>query len=300
MAKSIKPWIAAARLRTLPLALSGIVLGSLLAKADGNGSWVMFGLCVITATLYQILSNFANDLGDGVRGTDSQRDGEARMVGSGVITAHAMKRVVVVTSIIALLLSALLIWYATERLDENLFVVFAVLAILSVLAALGYTLGKRPYGYMRLGEIMVFFFFGWVAVAGTYTITTGSFNPQVLWAASAIGLLASGVLNLNNIRDIHTDLSHGKKTVANALGFRYARVYHYILIILALDCVFVYNWMSNANWTRNLFFLAIPALLLHMLKVSKLKKPNDADPLLKDLALSTLALSVLLGLGHIL
>jgi 1,4-dihydroxy-2-naphthoate octaprenyltransferase len=300
MAKSIKPWIAAARLRTLPLALSGIVLGSLLAKADGNGSWVMFGLCVITATLYQILSNFANDLGDGVRGTDSQRDGEARMVGSGVITAHAMKRVVVVTSIIALLLSALLIWYATERLDENLFVVFAVLAILSVLAALGYTLGKRPYGYMRLGEIMVFFFFGWVAVAGTYTITTGSFNPQVLWAASAIGLLASGVLNLNNIRDIHTDLSHGKKTVANALGFRYARVYHYILIILALDCVFVYNWMSDANWTRNLFFLAIPALLLHMLKVSKLKKPYDADPLLKDLALSTLALSVLLGLGHIL
>lgn len=300
MAKSIKPWIAAARLRTLPLALSGIVLGSLLAKADGNGSWVMFGLCVITATLYQILSNFANDLGDGVRGTDSQRDGEARMVGSGVITAHAMKRVVVVTSIIALLLSALLIWYATERLAENLFVVFAVLAILSVLAALGYTLGKRPYGYMRLGEIMVFFFFGWVAVAGTYTITTGSFNPQVLWAASAIGLLASGVLNLNNIRDIHTDLSHGKKTVANALGFRYARVYHYILIILALDCVFVYNWMSDANWTRNLFFLAIPALLLHMLKVSKLKKPNDADPLLKDLALSTLALSVLLGLGHIL
>lgn len=300
MAKSIKPWIAAARLRTLPLALSGIVLGSLLAKADGNGSWVMFGLCVITATLYQILSNFANDLGDGVRGTDSQRDGEARMVGSGVITAHAMKRVVVVTSIIALLLSALLIWYATERLDENLFVMFAVLAILSVLAALGYTLGKRPYGYMRLGEIMVFFFFGWVAVAGTYTITTGSFNPQVLWAASAIGLLASGVLNLNNIRDIHTDLSHGKKTVANALGFRYARVYHYILIILALDCVFVYNWMSDANWTRNLFFLAIPALLLHMLKVSKLKKPNDADPLLKDLALSTLALSVLLGLGHIL
>lgn len=299
MAKSIKPWIAAARLRTLPLALSGIILGSLLAKADGNGSWVIFGLCVVTATLFQILSNFANDLGDGIKGTDALREGEARMVGSGVLTASSMKRVVATTSIIALLSSTALIWMALERMEGYLILTFTGLAILSVLAALGYTLGKRPYGYMRLGEVMVFFFFGWVAVAGTYTITTGTFNPHVLWAASAVGLLASGVLNLNNLRDINSDLKSGKKTVANALGFRYARVYHYILIILALDCVFVYNWMSNTGWTRNLFVLAIPALLLHMLKVSKLRKPIEADPLLKDLALSTLALSVLMGLGHI-
>lgn len=299
MAKSIKPWIAAARLRTLPLALSGIILGSLLAKADGNGSWVIFGLCVVTATLFQILSNFANDLGDGIKGTDALREGEARMVGSGVLTASSMKRVVATTSIIALLSSTALIWMALEQMEGYLILTFTGLAILSVLAALGYTLGKRPYGYMRLGEVMVFFFFGWVAVAGTYTITTGTFNPHVLWAASAVGLLASGVLNLNNLRDINSDLKSGKKTVANALGFRYARVYHYILIILALDCVFVYNWMSNTGWTRNLFVLAIPALLLHMLKVSKLRKPIEADPLLKDLALSTLALSVLMGLGHI-
>ncbi len=299
MANTIKPWIAAARLRTLPLALSGIVLGSLLAKADGNGSWVIFGLCVVTATLYQIVSNFANDLGDGIRGTDSKRDGEVRMVGSGQITPGAMKRAVAVSSAVALLCSALLIWLALDRLGGHLLAVFSALAVLSVLAALGYTLGKKPYGYMRLGEVMVFFFFGWVAVAGTYTITTGVFNPNILWPASAVGLLAAGVLNLNNLRDIHTDVNHGKKTVANALGFRYARVYHYILIILALDCIFVYNWLSDTNWTRNLFFLAIPALLLHMLKVSKLQKPREADPLLKDLALSTLALSVLLGLGHI-
>ncbi len=299
MAKNaVKHWMAAARLRTLPLAWSGIILGCLLAAANHQGSWTVFFLCILTATLFQVLSNFANDLGDGIKGTDTYRAGEARMVGSGVISAAEMKRAVVVTSILSFVSAALLIVYTYPRLLDNVPLILGLLALASVIAALTYTLGKTPYGYLRLGELMVFTFFGLVAVGGSYTVTVGQLDPHVLWAGSAIGLLSAAVLNLNNMRDIKNDLSSGKKTIANALGFRYARVYHYILIILALDCVFVYNWLSDSGFTRNLFLLAIPPLLLHMLKVSKLNRPEDADPFLKELALTTLALAVLLGLGH--
>ena len=295
---AVKHWMAAARLRTLPLAWSGIILGCLLAAANHQGSWTVFFLCILTATLFQVLSNFANDLGDGIKGTDTHRAGEARMVGSGVISAAEMKRAVVVTSILSFVSAALLIAYTYPRLLDNVPLILGLLALASVIAALTYTLGKTPYGYLRLGELMVFTFFGLVAVGGSYTVTVGQLDPHVLWAGSAIGLLSAAVLNLNNMRDIKNDLSSGKKTIANALGFRYARVYHYILIILALDCVFVYNWLSDSGFTRNLFLLAIPPLLLHMLKVSKLNRPEDADPFLKELALTTLALAVLLGLGH--
>lgn len=299
MAKNaVKHWMAAARLRTLPLAWSGIILGCLLAAANHQGSWTVFFLCILTATLFQVLSNFANDLGDGIKGTDTYRAGEARMVGSGVISAAEMKRAVVVTSILSFVSAALLIAYTYPRLLDNVPLILGLLALASVIAALTYTLGKTPYGYLRLGELMVFTFFGLVAVGGSYTVTVGQLDPHVLWAGSAIGLLSAAVLNINNMRDIKNDLSSGKKTIANALGFRYARVYHYILIILALDCVFVYNWLSDSGFTRNLFLLAIPPLLLHMLKVSKLNRPEDADPFLKELALTTLALAVLLGLGH--
>ncbi|MCH8545110.1 MAG: 1,4-dihydroxy-2-naphthoate octaprenyltransferase [Cryomorphaceae bacterium] len=293
-----KHWVAAARLRTLPLAWSGIILGSLLAAANQQGSWTVFFLCMITATLFQVLSNFANDLGDGLKGTDANRTGEARMVGSGIISAGEMKIAVIITAGLSIVSAAALIAYTYPRLMDNAPLILGLLALASVIAALTYTLGKTPYGYLRLGEIMVFMFFGLVAVGGTYTVTVGRLDLVVLWAGSAIGLLSAAVLNLNNIRDIKNDLSSGKKTVANALGFRFARVYHYVLIILALDCVFVYNWLSNSGFTRNLFLLAIPPLLLHMLKVSKLDKPEDADPLLKELALTTLALAILLGLGH--
>lgn len=296
--KAVKHWIAAARLRTLPLAWSGIILGSLLAGANHQGSWSVFFMCMLTATLFQVLSNFANDLGDGLKGTDTNRTGEARMVGSGVISAGEMKQAVVITAILSFVSATVLIAYTFPRLQDNAPLVLGVLAVASVIAALTYTLGKTPYGYLRLGEVMVFIFFGLVAVGGTYTVTVGILDTHVLWAGSAIGLLSAAVLNLNNMRDINNDLNSGKKTIANALGFRYARVYHYILIILALDCVFVYNWLSNSGFTRNLFLLVIPPLLLHMLKVSKLSKLEDADPLLKELALTTLAMAVLLGLGH--
>ena len=294
----VSHWISAARLRTLPLALSGIILGALLASANGQGSWLIFLLCVLTAILFQILSNFANDLGDGLRGTDDNRTGEVRMVGSGVILPNSMKKAVVLLATLGIISAALVSYIALKDMPAQWIYTYLALGILAILAAMGYTMGRLPYGYIRLGEVMVFLFFGWLAVAGTYTLITQEWNSSILWPASAIGLFSAGVLNLNNIRDIKTDLANNKKTLANAMGFRFARVFHYILIILAVDCLFIYNWFSDTGWTRNLFFMAFPLLFLHILKVSRLRQAEDADPLLKGLALTTLVISLLFGLGH--
>ncbi len=295
--EKIKFWLQAARLRTLPLALSGIILGSFIAASEGAGSWIIFLLCVITATLFQILSNFANDLGDGVRGTDEKRSGEKRMVASGVLSAKEMKKAVVILSVLSLISSSLLIFIALNKLPLSWSISFFALAIASIVAARAYTLGKYPYGYIRLGEVMVFLFFGWLAVGGTYTIMTGIWNPKILVAASAVGLFSAGVLNLNNLRDIPTDLKTNKKTIANWLGFRYARVFHYLLLLLAIDCIFIFNWINDYSWWRNLFLLATPFLLFHFVLVSRLEKPEQADPLLKQLAITTLIVSSLWGLG---
>jgi 1,4-dihydroxy-2-naphthoate polyprenyltransferase len=291
-------WISAARFRTLPLALSGIILGAILAAANGQGSWLIFLLCVFTAILFQVLSNFANDLGDGIRGTDNNRIGETRMVGSGSITPRTMKKAVVLLAVLGIISAVTVSYIALKDMPAQWIYIYLGLGVLAILAAMGYTLGRIPYGYMRLGEVMVFLFFGWLAVAGTHTLITQEWNPNILWPASAVGLFSAGVLNLNNMRDIKNDLASNKKTLANAMGFRFARIFHYLLILLAIDCLFIYNWLSNTGWTRNLFFLAFPLLFSHILKVSRLRQPEDADPLLKGLALTTLVVSLLFGLGH--
>lgn len=295
--KKIRFWVQAARLRTLSLALSGIILGSLIAASEGSGSWLIFILCILTATLFQVLSNFANDLGDGLRGTDEKRNGEKRMVASGDISPSEMKIAVALLSVLSLISSSLLIFLALKKLPLSWTITFFALAIASIVAARAYTLGKYPYGYIRLGEIMVFLFFGWLAVGGSYTIMTGTWNPKILIAASAVGLFSAGVLNLNNLRDIPTDLRTNKKTIANWLGFRYAKVFQYVLILLAIDCIFIFNWINEYTWWRNLFLLGTPFLLFHFVSVSRLQKPEQADPLLKQLAITTLIISSLWGLG---
>lgn len=291
-------WIKASRLRTLPLALAGIITGSFMAAAQGAGSWTIFALCAITAVLFQVLSNLANDLGDGLRGTDEIRLGEKRMVGSGEISPKAMKRAVVVLSVFSAISSFTLIAIALHALPIIWSVSFIGLAIAAIIAARSYTLGSTPYGYHRLGEVMVFIFFGLVSVGGTYSLMTKTWDPTILIAGSAIGFFSAGVLHLNNLRDIPTDLKTNKKTLANWMGFRYAKVFQYILILLAFDAIFIYNWMTDSGWTRNLFILATPLILVHLVLVSKLNKPEEADPLLKHLAITTLIISLLWGFGH--
>ena len=292
-------WVAAARLRTLPLAFSSIILGTCLAAVNGHYNWLTFVLCLTTTLFYQILSNYANDYGDGIRGTDAERTGEQRAVATGAISAGQMKRAVILMSLLSFLSGTVLSFYATRDLPLWVSAGFAALGLLAILAAITYTVGRRAYGYSGFGDISVLLFFGWVGVAGSYFLQTNFLNWEVFLPATAVGFLAMGVLNLNNMRDMDTDRKHHKKTLALRLGLRYAKIYQGVLVILAFDLAFLYNRLQPAGTWQSLYFVTIPFLILHLLRVTKAQQPKDFEPLLKQLALTTLLFSLLLGIGRI-
>jgi 1,4-dihydroxy-2-naphthoate octaprenyltransferase len=227
----MKSWIAAARPRTLPLSLASIILGSLLALANLQFSWKVMLLASLTTIFLQVLSNFANDYGDAVSGKDTdQRVGPRRAVATGDISREAMLRGIVITAVLSLISG---IWLLLESFRDAgppggyfsaipaRFWFFLLLGLLSIAAAVGYTNGKRPYGYAGFGDIAVLIFFGWVGVLGTYFLHTLSFVPLLLLPATSVGLFATGVLNINNIRDIETDTQTGKRSIPTRLGWRW-------------------------------------------------------------------------------
>ena len=293
---ALKAWIQAARLRTLPLASAGIFTGAGLV-GFGNFNTLSFVLVLLTAFAFQVLSNFANDLGDFQKGTDEKRTGEARMVTSGAISPKAMKKGIFIAGLTSLLL-AISALYVLQVTTEQL-LVFLGLALLSVIAALGYTMGKKAYGYMGLGDIFVFLFFGILAVGGSYYLFSGgNWHWQVLLPASAIGLLATSVLNLNNMRDWENDKASGKNTVVVKIGFAQAKVYHVMLLLAPLSLLSVYYGL---NKSFGLFFLLITPLLLKFIStVTKCKEPAKLDGELKKHALTTFLLSLLIAFGNLL
>ena len=248
-------WIQAARLRTLPLSMSGIILGSFIARwriieNGGAWDWKIFALALVVTLLYQILSNFANDYGDGVQGTDPHRRGaaEQRAGASGRITANQMRNAVILFAVLSLIATIALLYLAFFK--ENLmqeFYIFIGLGIACILAAIGYTVGKNPYGYLGLGDIFVFIFFGLVSVAGSYFLFTKTFSWDILLPATAVGMLSAAVLNLNNMRDIESDRASGKKTLALRIGFRNAMIYQIILLQLPLIIMLVFMMMNGLH-----------------------------------------------------
>ncbi|MDZ7849007.1 MAG: 1,4-dihydroxy-2-naphthoate octaprenyltransferase [Owenweeksia sp.] len=296
----IKPWIAAARLRTLPLAFSSIILGTCLAAANGHFNGLIFILCLLTTLCYQVLSNYANDYGDGIKGTDAARTGEKRAVATGAISPGSMKKAVWLFAVLAFCFGTWLSIVATQQLPLVVTIGFVILGLMAIIAAITYTVGRRAYGYQGLGDISVLLFFGLIGVGGSYFLQTNIFNWEVLLPAGAVGLLAVGVLNLNNMRDIQTDRQSGKLTLAVKLGLRGAKVYHLILIILAFDLAFVYNIITDGSFWRNLYWLVLPLLLLNLNAALKAKNPHDFEPLLKVLAITTLLFALLFGVGQVL
>lgn len=302
-------WIKAARLRTLPLSMSGIILGSFIAKwriseQGGTWDWKIFALAILVTLLYQILSNFANDYGDGIKGTDQLRhDGaEKRAVASGRITAGQMKNAVILFSVLSLIATLTLLYLAFFR--ENLmqeFYIFVGLGIACIVAAIGYTVGKKPYGYLGLGDIFVFIFFGLVSVCGSYFLFTKSFNWDMLLPATAVGMLSAAVLNLNNMRDIVSDELSGKKTLALRLGFKNAMIYEVILLQLPLIIMLIFM-MKNGLHTQGkyyafiFFILMLPMMGLRR-KIMEVKEPKELDPFLKQVGILTLTMAVLVAIG---
>lgn len=291
----IKPWIAAARLRTLPLSLSGIVLGSFVATSKGAFDILIFALACITTILFQILSNFANDYGDGVKGTDDNKVGEQRAVAAGEITASSMKRAMFVFSILGMF-SALGLIYLAFKENFLLVLLFFLLAAASIWAAIKYTVGSNSYGYAGLGDLFVFLFFGLLAVVGTFTLFHGYFWVSLFLPASSIGLLSMAVLNLNNMRDQFTDAESGKNTIVVRMGFAFAKKYHSLLVILPFLFSTLFVWLEYDYKPPHFsFLLLLVPLVIHLKKVHQNKEPAALDGELKKVALSTFIFALLLG-----
>ncbi|MGO4822295.1 MULTISPECIES: 1,4-dihydroxy-2-naphthoate octaprenyltransferase [unclassified Flavobacterium] len=302
----MKHWIEAARLRTLPLSVSGIIVGSMYALANPTDSiltptevfnWRIFGFAILTTLGLQILSNFANDYGDGVKGTDNaDRVGPMRAIQSGAISPQAMKRAIIITSLLTLLSAVLLIFYAFA--DTNIYysLFYLVLGILAIASAIRYTIGSSAYGYKGFGDLFVFVFFGLVSTLGVNFLYSQQLDLELFLPATAIGLLSVGVLNLNNMRDEESDKKVGKNTLVVQIGGKKAKLYHYFLVMMAMGLVLVFALLNNFQLDQYLFLLAYIPLTKHLVNVYKNKNAKLLDPELKKLALSTFALSILLAL----
>ncbi len=296
-----KVWIGAMRLRTLPLALACIILGSFLAAADFLFSWPITVLCLLTAVFLQILSNLANDYGDFVHGADhEERSGPQRAVQSGQISSAEMKRAMALFAILSAISGLALIIFAFGVGSLPLILLFVLLGGASIWAAVNYTAGKNPYGYAGFGDLFVLIFFGWVGVLGTYFLQVKTVSWHLFLPATAAGLMAVAVLNVNNIRDIESDEKAGKMSVPVRLGPYNARIYHWALLSSAFLLAGLFAVVNYQSPWQFLFVLALPLILRNGTLVTKTADPIALNPLLKQMVMTALVFDVLLGVGQVL
>ena len=296
--EKLKMWWETARPKTLPLALASIFTGSALgywANPQGFNGLVMV-LCLLTTILLQVLSNFANDYGDHQKGSDTEeRIGPLRGIQKGAISAKELKWGLILMVVASFLSGSFLIGIAYENLSD-LFA-FAGLGILAIVAAITYTVGVKPYGYMGLGDISVLVFFGLLGVGGTYYLQTHSIASHIILPAIGSGLLASAVLNINNLRDIEQDAKASKNTLAVRLGAYKGRVYHCILLSVAALCYLAFALATAISWTNYLFVLSMPLLAKHAIFVYHSQQPSELRPMLAQMSMISLLINILFSLG---
>ncbi|MGP9125355.1 1,4-dihydroxy-2-naphthoate polyprenyltransferase [Yersinia pestis] len=288
-------WLESLRPRTLPLAFASIVTGSALAVWLDSFKPAVALLALLTAGLLQILSNLANDYGDAVKGSDTEERIGPRGMQKGIISHQQMKVALIITVILTIISGIALIAVACEKPSDILG--FLLLGLMAIVAAITYTVGRKPYGYMGLGDISVLVFFGWLSVAGTYYLQAGHFDSIVMLPATACGLLATAVLNINNLRDIENDKANGKNTLAVRLGPVVARYYHALLIGAAIFCLALFSILHLHSWHGWIFLLAIPLLGKHALFV--LRDPTAAGmrPMLEQMVKAALLTNILFAVG---
>ena len=295
-----KSWINAARPRTLPLALSGILMGCGLAWFYGSIQPVVSILAILTATLIQVFSNFANDYGDSQKGTDNQfRLGPTRTVQSGEISKSEIKKGMFVVGSLSFILGVWLVYLATWENSKTAFFVFIGLGILSLVAAFFYTAGKKSYGYIGLGDLFVFLFFGLLPVSGVFYLNAGFLPSSVFLPAVSLGFFSVGVLNLNNMRDIENDKKSGKKTLPVRMGARKSRMYHLFLTAGGWTFSIVFTFSNLQSLWQWVYLVTFPVFLMDLIRIVQIKKDQELDPFLKRLALSTLAFTLLFVTGLI-
>ena len=299
----MKRWIEAARPRTLPLAVASILLGNFLAYAAGKFSFLTAVLAIITTLLLQILSNFANDLGDSKNGVDNKnRKVALRAVQTGKISPSEMKNAVIIAASLSFISGISLLFFALQYAKPQTIITFVILGLLAILAAIAYTVGKKPYGYMGLGDVSVFLFFGWVGTFGTYYLQTEILNYYILIPASGCGFLSVAVLNLNNLRDIENDRKTGKNSIPVRIGKIYGFYYQKTIMLLGV-CTFIIYLMYQGKpiqLSQNIIIMAGWYPLVQIIKQLNSKMtPAQIDPYLKKTALSTLFLIVIFGVSQI-
>lgn len=295
----VKAWLSAFRLRTLPLALASIAMGTFLAASFQQMQTKIFLLCASTTIFLQILSNLANDYGDSIHGADSDdRQGPQRAVQSGEISSKAMFRAMVIFTILSLISG---VWLLLEAIDSwQTFGLFLALGIIAIIAAITYTAGNKPYGYMGLGDLSVLIFFGWVAVLGTFYLHTQFIDWWLLLPATSCGLFATAVLNLNNIRDIESDQLAGKNSLPVRMGRNNAVKYHWSLLIVGLLCSIIYVNFHYKSPLQFIFLIVLPLLFINAKAVYEKKEAQQLDPYLKQMALTTLLFVITFGIGQVL
>jgi len=296
-------WIEAARPRTLPLAIASILLGNFLAYAAGKFSFLTAALAILTTLLLQILSNFANDFGDSKNGVDNKnRKVALRAVQTGKISPSEMKNAVIIAASLSFISGISLLYFALQYANPQTITAFVGLGLLAILAAIAYTVGKKPYGYMGLGDLSVFLFFGWVGTFGTYYLQTEILNYYILIPASGCGFLSVAVLNLNNLRDVENDRKTGKNSIPVRIGKIYGFYYQKTIMLLGV-CTFIIYLMYQGKpiqLSQNIIIMAGWYPLVQIIKQLNSKMtPAQIDPYLKKTALSTLFLIVIFGVSQI-
>lgn len=295
-------WLYAFRLRTLPLAFSSIITGSAIAFADNRDSfsWPVFILLLLTTLSLQILSNLANDYGDSEKGTDNaERIGPVRAVQAGMLSFAEIKTGIIVAVIACLVFGSALVKEATRGLDLGYGIFFFILGLSAIAAAIKYTVGKNAYGYQGLGDLFVLLFFGIVGVCGSYYLLAHQLHYSVLLPAVSIGAFASGVLNLNNLRDRESDAKAGKNSLVVKIGEVRAKQYHTSLIGLGFITALVFVFLNFTSTMQFLFIITLPLFRKHLTAVWRIEDPIEFDPLLKQLAIGTFIFSVLFAVGII-
>lgn len=292
-------WLNAARLKTLPLAILSILVGTCLAAKTSTISYLTLFLSLTTAILLQILSNLANDYGDALKGTDNDaRIGPKRVMQQGLIKASAMKKAICITVFLSLLSGAALIFTALNQHQDILG--FSLLGLVAIFAAIGYTLGNKPYGYQGLGDLSVFVFFGLLGVSGSDYLQSGQFDSTHLLPAAAIGLLATGVLSINNLRDIENDAACGKKTLAVRLGLKKAKRYHLALLVTSFLLFSLFTGLTDSSWLNWLFLLCLPLAYQDARAIWQANSPHAFIPQMANIIKLTLSTGGLFCLGLIL
>ena len=293
----IKNWLEAFRLRTIPLSISGICMGSFLAFDEGRINYLLLIFALITTILFQILSNLANDLGDAQKGTDNEnRVGPARSVQTGKISSKQMRNAVIITAFLSLISAVNLIFFAQKDMSIEMVYIYVLLAIFCIIAAITYTVGKKAYGYFGLGDIMVFLFFGIVGVMGSNTLFTKSIDWLIILPSISIGCLSTAVLNLNNMRDVVNDAASQKNTLVVKIGLKNAKKYHISLLFISLLSLVIFSIINQKYWIL-LGCLPLIALIKHIKFVLSNEIPSAFDPELKKVAITTFFVSVMTGIG---